>query len=56
MADGIKVLVLEKKFAALCRLGLHVSLWPETGRCSVDSKVIREWFLTVSLFWPSLRY
>ena len=26
MADGIKVLVLGKEFAALCRLGLSVSL------------------------------
>ena len=26
MANGIKVLVLEKEFAALCRLGLPVSL------------------------------
>ena len=26
MADGIKVLILEKEFAGLCRLGLPVSL------------------------------
>ena len=59
MADGILVLVLEKEFAALCRLGLPVSLslqLQQSGLKLADAlwtaKSSTSGF-SVNLFWPS---
>ena len=60
MADGIKVLILEKEFAALCRLGLPVSLslqFQQSGLKLADAlwtaKSSRSLIgFSVSLFWP----
>jgi len=59
MADSIKVVVLENDFAALCRLGLPVSLsvqLQQSGLKLADAlwtvRSSRSGF-SVSLFWPS---
>jgi len=60
MADGIKVLVLEKEFAALCRLGLPVSLSLQLQQSGLKLADAPLWTakssgsgFSVSLFWPS---
>ena len=52
MADGIKVLILEKEFAGLCRLGLPVSLCLQLQRSGLKladalwTQSHPEWFLS----------
>ena len=59
MADGIKVVVLENDFAALCRLGLPVSLslqLQQSGLKLADALWTARSSgsgFSVSLFWPS---